>query len=409
MTKSLEIAVCGCGPAGLSAALLLKRAGHQIQLFERYDEPRPVGSGLLLQPTGLGVLAELQLLEPILQLGVRIDKLFGRAMPSQRVALEVRYDAMGNGWQAIGIHRGALFDVLHNAVIEKEIPINNRMTVEGIKHSASHAALIANRGQQFGRFDLIVDALGANSPLASSIAKRTVLEYGALWLNVPWQAGSSFSMNQLEQRYSGAQRMAGVLPIGKQSSSGAQQAAFFWSLKRSDLLRWRDEGMAKWKTNVYDLWPEAAKLIAHANDPNEITFAQYDHFTARTPYSNRLVHIGDSAHATSPQLGQGANMALIDALALAYALKKDSDLAVALKLYAEMRRWHVRPFQWASSVFTPFYQSDSRVLPFLRDWITAPLSRLPIGDAIVARLVSGMTTAPIAGTSFQALRVSKKH
>ena len=102
-------------------------------------------------------------------------------------------------------------------------------------------------------------------------------------------------------------------------------------------------------------------------------------------------------------------MALLDALALAYALEQNNDVAVALPRYAQMRRWHVRPFQWASAIFTPFYQSDSRVLPWLRDWVTAPLSRMPIGDMVVARLVSGMTTAPIAGTPFQALRVSKKH
>ncbi len=57
----------------------------------------------------------------------------------------------------------------------------------------------------------------------------------------------------------------------------------------------------------------------------------------------------------------------------------------------------MRVFQWASAVFTPFYQSDSRVLPFIRDWLAAPLSRMPVGDAVLARLVSGMTVAPVRG------------
>jgi salicylate hydroxylase len=71
-----------------------------------------------------------------------------------------------------------------------------------------------------------------------------------------------------------------------------------------------------------------------------------------------------------------------------------------------MRYWHVRLFQWASSVFTPFYQSDSRLLPIVRDWFAAPLSRLPIADAILARLVSGMTTAALARDDFSPLRMS---
>ncbi len=84
--------------------------------------------------------------------------------------------------------------------------------------------------------------------------------------------------------------------------------------------------------------------------------------TATKPYSPRLVHIGDACRATSPQLGQGANMALLDALALAQALERcPEDLASALERYARMRRWHVRVFQWASVLFTSFYQPDSRV------------------------------------------------
>jgi 2-polyprenyl-6-methoxyphenol hydroxylase-like FAD-dependent oxidoreductase len=98
-------------------------------------------------------------------------------------------------------------------------------------------------------------------------------------------------------------------------------------------------------------------------------------------------------------------MALLDALALSRALQNNSELTSALPAYAKMRRWHVRLFQGASAIFTPFYQSDSKALPLLRDWITAPLSRLPIGDVIVARLVAGMTTAPLVGESFSPLRL----
>ena len=77
MTQRLDIAVCGCGPAGLAAALLLHRSGHRVRIFERFATPQPVGSGLLLQPTGLGVLHELGLSQRILELGARIDRLYG--------------------------------------------------------------------------------------------------------------------------------------------------------------------------------------------------------------------------------------------------------------------------------------------------------------------------------------------
>ena len=53
---SLETIVCGCGPGGMAAALLLQRAGHRVRIFEQFESPRPIGSGLLLQPPGMVVL-----------------------------------------------------------------------------------------------------------------------------------------------------------------------------------------------------------------------------------------------------------------------------------------------------------------------------------------------------------------
>ena len=123
MGLKLHVAVCGCGPAGLAAALLLHRAGHRVRVFERFESPRPVGSGLLLQPTGLGVLAELGMVERLASLGAPIDRIFGRVASSRRLVLDVRYRALGTGWRALAIHRAALFGTLHDAVVGAGIEI----------------------------------------------------------------------------------------------------------------------------------------------------------------------------------------------------------------------------------------------------------------------------------------------
>ena len=375
-------------------------------MFERFDAPQPVGSGLLLQPTGLGVLAELGLLETLCALGSPIDRIVGRVSSSNRLVLDVRYGALGAGWRALAIHRAALFGTLHDAVIAAGIGITHSAQLVRAESRADDVALITADGRQHGPFDLVVDATGAHSPLAQGIVRRKLLSYGALWVNVPCRADWRGAPDSLEQRYERASSMAGVLPVGSRAPGEPRLCAFFWSLRRDREAAWREAGVHAWKHQVAKLWPEAEPLLEPVTDLAQVTFAQYDHFTARAPFAGRIVHIGDAAHATSPQLGQGANMALLDALALSRSLEAASSLAQALRAYARMRHWHIRTFQWASAAFTPFYQSDGRVLPFVRDWLTAPLSQLPVGRQLLVRLVSGMTVPPLRGAKFAALRLS---
>src|SRR5262245_65276453 len=123
----LEIAVAGAGPAGLATALALSRQGHKIALFDQFDEPRPLGSGLILQPTGLAVLDWLGLGARIRSLGSRIDRLYGRASGSGHIVLDVSYGALGDGSHGVAVHRAALFNVLYDAVKEMRLAIEPRL------------------------------------------------------------------------------------------------------------------------------------------------------------------------------------------------------------------------------------------------------------------------------------------
>src|SRR5882672_8221354 len=121
--KNLDIAIAGAGPAGLATALYLRRAGHRVTIFERFAEPAPVGSGLILQPTGLTVLGDLGLLAEIMTLGSRIERLYGADAASGRTVLDVRYDAQRGGRFGLAVHRAALFGVLFRAAQSAEIAI----------------------------------------------------------------------------------------------------------------------------------------------------------------------------------------------------------------------------------------------------------------------------------------------
>ncbi len=392
---SWNIAVTGCGPAGLAAALLLHREGHRVQIYERFDRPRPLGAGLMIQPTGLAVLRAMGLDGAVLAAGARIDRLFGQAAPSKRIVLDVRYAALGqSGGFGIGIHRAALFEVLYREVIAAGIPIATGHAVTGAPIAANgRRDILLADGRREGRFDLVVDALGSASPLAPGGGRA--LAYGALWASLDWPPDAGFDATALEQRYIRASTMAGVLPIGHAPGFAAPQTAFFWSLRADRLEAWRNAGLAAWKTDVLRVWPATAPLLDQITSAEQLTFAQYSHRTLKAPAEPGLIHIGDAWHSTSPQLGQGANMALLDAYALAMTLREPREPSDAARHAIARRIWHVRLYQAMSALFTPVYQSDSILLPLLRDRIVGPFAKIWPANAILAAMVSGLIGNPL--------------
>lgn len=144
------------------------------------------------------------------------------------------------------------------------------------------------------------------------------------------------------------------------------------------------------------LWPACAPLLDQIEDAQQLTFARYAHRTLPRPVESALIHLGDAWHSASPQLGQGANMALLDAWALARGLARNEAVDAALAETVASRRRHVRLYQALTWLFTPVYQSDSRALPFLRDRLAGPLSKLWPATAIQAAMVSGLIGDPLA-------------
>lgn len=384
-----SIAVAGAGIGGLAFAALAAQAGNEVTVYDQFAQPAPLGSGLVIQPVGQSVLRGLGL-SAAFDLGTPITRMRG-STDAGRDALDVRYDLVDPARFGLGIHRACLFDCLHRGALEAGVQIVSSRQVTGREGQR----LCFADERRSDPVDLIVDAAGARSPL-SPLAARP-LAYGAIWGTVPWPDDAKLPADQLSQRYRAAHHMVGVLPIGRLPSGSEPLAAVFWSLGPGDYERFVDTPIDTWKAQATALWPEVAPFLTTILAHDDMTRAVYSHGTLRRPVGDGIAHIGDAAHRASPQLGQGANMALLDAAALAGALAQEHHLPDALISYAKGRRAHVALYQQMSAAFTPLYQSGGQALPWLRDRVLQPISQTPPMPRLLSRLVCGDLVPPISG------------
>jgi len=384
-----RIAVVGAGVGGLAVATLLARAGHDVTVLERFAESKPLGSGLMLQPTGLAALDRLGLREEIATLGACVTRLHGTTDRGATV-FDLDYGDLAPGLHAVAVHRAALHGALWRAFAASGARIETAREVVGIAEDSTGIRLRDAAGTTLAEAEFAIDASGARSALRAVVEPRAprAFTYGAVWASVP---DPGLAPGMLLQRYIAARVMLGWLPVGRATVDGPPLAALFWSLKPEDHPAWAARFDA-WREEAATLWPAIAPVLAALPGPEAFTPARYIQFTAKRPWRGRLVLIGDAAHATSPQLGQGANSAMLDALALADALAAEPGHEAAFARYAAARRAHIRFYQRASAIMTPFFQADSRLLPWLRDLTFDRMKVMPWLHGEMLRTLAGLKT-----------------
>jgi FAD-dependent urate hydroxylase len=385
-----RIAIVGYGSAGQALALLLGADGHRIEVFERAPAPGPVGAGFLLQPTGLRVLWELGLMDAALAHGAPIGRLYGET-PAGRAVMDMRYRELHPALFGLGMQRGALFELMDAAWREAR---TLHAGCEIVAVDCERGVLRDADGREHGAFDLVVVADGAASALRAQvgdIAFDKPYPWGAQWCLV--DAGDWPWPTELRQRYRRARQMIGMLPVGSRPGDSVRRLSFFWSLPTAELgMAGRDP--ARWRAEVAALWSAAAERLQRTVVPDGLAKARYRDSVLRRWHRGRAVLVGDAAHAMSPQLGQGVNMALADALALRDVLRTSAgrahgDLAAVFDHYQAMRRTHLRAYHFWSRWLTPLFQSEHDAAAWLRDLSFYPMSRLPGGRGQMLRVLTG--------------------
>jgi 2-polyprenyl-6-methoxyphenol hydroxylase-like FAD-dependent oxidoreductase len=242
-------------------------------------------------------------------------------------------------------------------------------------------------GKAHGPFDLLVVADGARSKMRDILpVSKSVRPYawGALWF-IGTDPGKTFS-GTLRQHVRGTRKLVGFLPTGLGPNGDVPLISMFYSQRADHMDSWKLE---PWKDEIREHVPAAEPILEQIRDPAQITFASYLDVVMPRWHGHGLVVLGDAGHAMSPQLGQGCNLALCDAEALAESLDSSDTIREALERYTMSRRDHLSFYQLATRWLTPPFQSDFEMLGWARDALMGPMCRFDFVKKEMVRTMAG--------------------
>ena len=321
--------IIGAGIGGLAAAVELRRIGWSVTMLERAPIIAEVGAGLTLWPNAEKALEVLGL-----DVGPRTIPTISRGnlrSPSGRWLRHSHPEDVG----VLAIHRADLHDVLR-----KELP-------EAVLHTDAEVVSVSPKGVVVCRTSGEEHELSADLVIAdgvNSITRRSlwsgdpVFQHRTVWRGVT----PSGSVSPVEESLTlGRGVQVGVLPLPDERvywfvMVNADQPNQLYADDRREVLN-----------RVGDWHHPIPALIATTPEDQVLHNDVVDIDPVPTFVNDRVVLLGDAAHAMPPDLGQGACQAIEDAVVLAACLAS-SDVPEALTQYDEQRRARVHPIAEAA-------------------------------------------------------------
>ncbi|MBL0937775.1 MAG: FAD-dependent monooxygenase [Gemmatimonadaceae bacterium] len=383
--STFRILVVGAAAGGASTALLLARAGAQVTLIDRVAEFRAVGAGLSLAANGRAVLEALGLWPALIG-----DGSGARAIRGARLIDQVGRTLMTppDGAELAVVTRARLQEVLLDAVMA-EPRITCRFGVS-LERAGPDGIVTLHDDSEEGRkhpipapltmdaFDLVIGADGVHSQVrACGNFGAQVTDTGITYLRalttgtgpgIPGVGGrSSESASDAVEAWTPA-GLFGALPTseGHYIYGSADAPDVREAIVQRDL-----EGVAR----AWGLaWRPAAALLRAVDTIESLLVNRVLHVNCTRWHDGRLVLLGDAAHAMAPNLGQGANSALVDAAVLVDALRHAATLEEGLIAYTVRRREAVGRVARSSAALGWLAERRHVVARFLRDRLLWPIA-----------------------------------
>ncbi|CAN7372659.1 NAD(P)-binding protein [Ensifer sp. T173] len=367
MPKQNSIAITGAGIAGLSLAIRLRQTGHSVQIFEaRPREASGEGAFLTLAPNGINALRALGLAERVSSLGIPTTGIEILNAAGRRLALLDEREAQRQaGAASITLRRADLLEALRQTASAQGVDIRYDHALIDIERKADGVTLRFGNGESAHAHWL------AGCDGVWSRTRRLALPASP------------------EPLYTGLTGTGGFLDCPHVPSSGGVlrlmfgESAFFGYIKAQEgPVFWFDSFTLDEETAIGR--PDPAALAArtraqHAGDAAPVrdiaaavtsvprAYPVFDMGHLPRWFDDRVVLLGDAAHAVSPHAGQGASMAIEDAVVLAACLTAYGAPSRAFRAYETLRRDRVEHIVRISRRRGAKKQAKGPVALFLRD------------------------------------------
>jgi 2-polyprenyl-6-methoxyphenol hydroxylase-like FAD-dependent oxidoreductase len=327
----MSIGIIGGGITGLATAIGLKKLGLPFHVYEQAPQLSEVGAGIWMQPNAMQVLQWLGIADEIKAQGMelnRVELTNHELKPIAKVSNAIVSDEFGN--RNVAIHRARLQQILLNAISPDEISLGHQLV--NVQESGDHIELeFANRQTQH---QVVLGADGIHSNVRKHLFPKSGLRYSG---QTCWRGIANM---ELAEEY----RQLGREAWGKHIRFGFSQIStneVYWFAVATAPQNGKDNP-ATFKLDLLDMYsafhPLVTSIIEQTDEDKIIRSDISDLKRLATWHQGNSCLLGDAAHATTPNMGQGGCQGMEDAYFISQLLAKHEDAPTAFAAFEKLRR-----------------------------------------------------------------------